>query len=85
MFNLVTENRLDSALSKLGNLQSGDRKKAQQLFNVFVEDVLDQVEKNQEEAYAALSPEEHHRLLEYLQAEARMLLKARAQHLAKIM
>lgn len=84
VFNLVTENRLDSALSKLGSLKSGSPKKAQQIFNVFVEDVLDQLEKNQEAAYAALSSEERSTLLAYLQDEARKLLKARAQNLAKI-
>ena len=83
-FNLVTENRLDSALSKLGTLTSGGPKKARQIFNVFVEDVLDQLEKNQEEAYTALSHEEQSKLLRYLQEEVRKLLKERAQSLAKI-
>ncbi len=84
VFNLVTENRLHSALSKLGALKSGDRQKARQVFSVFVEDVLEQLELNQAEAFAAITSSERIALIEYLHAEVRKLLKEYARKAAKI-
>lgn len=84
VFNLVSENRLHSALSKLGALHAGDRKKAQQVFSVVVEDVLEQLEANQGEALAALASGERNALLAYLREEVRALLKAYARKNARV-
>jgi Rnl2 family RNA ligase len=75
-FNLVTANRLQSAVSKLGALTPGDGKRAQQVFRLLVEDVLEQLGEQHAAPLASLTPAEHAQLLEYIRGEARALMKA---------
>jgi Rnl2 family RNA ligase len=74
-FNLITENRLQSAISKVGALKAGDQRRVQQVFSVFLEDVLEQLERAQEALLATLSQEEQAQLRVYLTEEARKLFK----------
>lgn len=74
-FNLVTENRLQSAVSKVGALTAGDRQRARRVFSIFVEDVLEQLERTQEARLAALRQEEQAHLRAYVFDEARTLFK----------
>lgn len=43
---LVTENRLNNAISKIGHVKQGDKEKAKQLLQLFCDDVIDQLKKN---------------------------------------
>jgi Rnl2 family RNA ligase len=74
-FNLVTENRLHSVLSKVGALHTGDGRREQYVFRLFVEDVLERLEATQSEALAVLRNDERLRLMDALHGEVRMLLK----------
>ncbi len=112
-FNLVTANRLQSAISKLfqyplrvvpgsypqassapdANISStnaitseghavrtarkpGDGKRAQQVFRLLVEDVLEQLGEQHAAPLASLTPAEHAQLVEGIRGEARALMKA---------
>lgn len=74
-FNLVTANRLQSAVSKSGALTPGDGKRAQQVFRLMVEDVLEQLEEQHAAALAELSPAERAQLTERIRQEVRALMK----------
>lgn len=82
-FNLVTENRLHSILSKVGALHPGDGRREQYVFRLFVEDVLERLEETQGEALAGLRDDERLRLIEALHGEVRILLKQHASKRAK--
>jgi Rnl2 family RNA ligase len=74
-FNLVTENRLQSAISKVGALKASDQRRMQQVFSVFLEDVLEQLEHTHEALLATLNQQEQAHLRTYLAEEARKLFK----------
>lgn len=74
-FNLVTENRLQSAISKLGALTPGDGKRARQVFRLMVEDVLEQLEEQHAAVLASLTPAERAQLTERIHQEVRALMK----------
>jgi Rnl2 family RNA ligase len=73
VFNLVTENRLRSVISKVGN-SDGSGKKQQYVFRLFCDDVMEQITLSQSESLMALSPNEQAQLRLYLQSEVRLLL-----------
>jgi Rnl2 family RNA ligase len=87
-FNLVTANRLQSAISKTGALTPGrggvvaraarppGRGRAQQVFRLLVEDVLEQLGEQHAAALAALTPAERAQLTESIREEVRLLMKA---------
>jgi Rnl2 family RNA ligase len=74
-FNLVTENRLQSAVSKVGALAAGDGQRVQRVFSIFAEDVFEQLERTQEARLATLRQEEQAQLRAYVFEEARKLFK----------
>lgn len=74
-FNLVTENRLVNAISKIGPMAGKGRRQSRQLFRAFVDDVLEQIYQNQPDALAAIAPQERKLLDEYISGEARKLFK----------
>jgi Rnl2 family RNA ligase len=93
-FNLVTANRLQSAISKAGALSAPQqgrgvppvspmrgqanrqgRGRAQQVFRLLVEDVLEQLGEQHEAALAALTPAERAQLTESIRQEVRALMK----------
>jgi len=74
-FNLVTENRLANAISKIGPIEAESRRQSQQLFRAFVEDILEELHQNQADADPAIAPREINLLNEYIYSEARKLFK----------
>jgi hypothetical protein len=48
-FNQITENRLQSAISKVGLPVRGQQKRAQQIFQLVVQDVLEEIKQHQSE------------------------------------
>lgn len=74
-YNLVTENRLRSAVSKLGPGRPRDGRHAQRLFRLLRDDVLEQLAEDQPEALARLRPDERARLTGFVDNELRGLLK----------
>ena len=76
VFNLMTQNRLHSAISKVGAISRREKRKTSRVFNVLVEDVLDQLAINQGTLLTTLSEHERAELITYIQTEARTLLKA---------
>jgi Rnl2 family RNA ligase len=74
-FNLVTENRLQSAISKLGPVTHVRPGKARQLFKLVVEDILEQLNESQGKLLAALADHERVILQNYIHEEVRKLFK----------
>ncbi len=75
VFNLATENRLQSAISKLGPVTYAHRSKVQQLFRLVVEDVLEQLEDNHSEQLATLKEHDNTLLHNYIREEVRALFR----------
>lgn len=73
--NQLTVNRLRSAISKLGYRGPHEPSKSHQLFHLLIADVLEQLEINQSNLLATLSPAEKRELLTAIEQEARPLLK----------
>lgn len=78
-FNLVTENRLHSAISKVGALAADDRRRVQQVFTVFIQDVLEHLGRTQQAQLATLRQEEWLQLRRYVGEETRKLFKGHFQ------
>lgn len=74
-FNLITENRLINAISKVGSVEGEGRRLSRQLFRAFLEDILEQLNQNQADALAEIAPQERKLLNEYISEEARKLFK----------
>jgi Rnl2 family RNA ligase len=74
-FNQLTENRLRSAISKIGYRGSREPSQSRQLFQLFVADVLDQLDITQPVLFATLTTAEHRELIATIQQETRTLLK----------
>ena len=75
IFNLVTENRLINAISKVGTLESAGRTQASLLFNMMLTDVLEELSETQEEALQALNRSQKQQLRAYLYQQVRQLFK----------
>lgn len=74
-YNLITENRLHSAVSKIGPGRPRDGRHAQRLFRLLRDDVLEQLAEEQPAALAHLRPDERARLSGFVENELRTLLK----------
>lgn len=79
-FHHLTENRLRSAISKLGYRGRHEPSRSRQLFQLFIADVLEQLDLSQPALVAELTPEEMRELLATIQQEARSLFKHFFQH-----
>lgn len=77
-YNLVTLNRLDAAISKLGRGRRGDGRHVQRVFRLLVDDVLEQLSETSPHALAGLTDDERARLLQVIGDEVRALLRANA-------
>ena len=75
MFNQLTENRIQSALSKIGYRGTREPSRSRQLFQTFVGDVMDELETKQPALLAELTQTERNALLAMLQQETRTLFK----------
>ncbi|RKZ77964.1 MAG: hypothetical protein DRR19_27150, partial [Candidatus Parabeggiatoa sp. nov. 1] len=76
IFNLVTENRLHNAISKIGLIDSESASStSRQLFNLLVADVLEVLNVNQAEVTKSLTEYEANELRNYLYQETRQLFK----------
>jgi len=73
VFNLVTENRLTSAISKVGNDYHHQSRK---IFYLFIEDIFQELGEQKQEALASLIADETKQLTAYTQAEARKLFQS---------
>jgi Rnl2 family RNA ligase len=74
-FNQLTENRLRSAISKIGYRNSREPSQSHRLFQLFIADVLEELETNQPDLFATLTAPEKLQLLGTIQEESRKLLK----------
>jgi len=84
-YNLVTENRLHSAVSKLGHVGRGDGRRAQLLFRLLVDDVLEQLAADHKQPLSTLSAHQRDRLVDSIRGEVRALLKTHAVHETEIL
>lgn len=75
IFNLVTENRLINAISKVGISESARRTQARLLFNMLLTDVLDELSDTQEQTLQALSHAQAQQLRIYLYQQVRQLFQ----------
>jgi Rnl2 family RNA ligase len=73
-FNLITENRLQNAISKIGPFNS------RELFNLFVEDVMEELKENQGHLLLELTEDDRKRLLQFVYQEARKIVKIFFKH-----
>ncbi len=74
-FNQITENRLRSAISKIGYRGARQPSKSRQLFQLFIADILEQLDTNQPALFAALTKEERSQLIDSIQREVRAFFK----------
>jgi len=72
---LVNENRLNNAISKVGNVTLQDKPRVRQLFDEFVGDVMEQLETNYEDDMKKLTKTEKDQLLTNLKNLAEILMK----------
>ncbi len=73
-FNLITENRLQNAISKIGLFNS------RELFNLFVEDVMEELKENQGHLLLELTEDDKKLLLQFVYQEARKIVKICFKH-----
>jgi len=71
---LVTQNRLNNAISKIGNVTLEDKSRVRQLFDEFVLDVMDQLATDNDD-FGKLSNLEKEELLKTLKMETENLMK----------
>lgn len=74
-FNLVTENRLLNAISKVGIREGEERKQSRILFNMLVADVYEELSARQDTALHTLTSEEEAQWRRYLYEQVRQLFK----------
>ncbi|GAB1540261.1 hypothetical protein NUACC21_29300 [Scytonema sp. NUACC21] len=74
-FNLITNNRLQNAISKIGYTQPREKSKSGELFNLFIQDIFEQLRENQSELLQKMTQQEKNHLLRFIQTEVRNLLK----------
>lgn len=68
-FNLITENRLQNTISKIGLANS------RELFNLFIEDVMEELKENQAQLFMEFSEENKQQLLQFIYQEVRKIFK----------
>ena len=74
-FNQLTENRLRSAISKIGYRGPREPSQSRQVFQLLIADVLEELETHQPDLFNALTATEKLQLLTAIQEESRKLLK----------
>jgi Rnl2 family RNA ligase len=74
-FNLITENRLKNAISKVGYGELGEKSKSSQIYKLMVEDVIEEITENQNQLMLDTSEGDKKRLLDFVSAEVRKILK----------
>lgn len=75
LFNLITQNRLQNAISKIGLIDHLPRQNSRALFREFIEDVLTELASQQPEQLQGLAGAHERELLAYLKEETRALFK----------
>jgi len=75
MNSLITENRLQNTISKIGFIDKKDREKLQQLFDMLVLEVEEELKDNQSELRNKLSEEEKLNLTLSIKTETQNLIK----------
>ncbi|HEU4326717.1 MAG TPA: RNA ligase family protein [Roseiflexaceae bacterium] len=78
-FNMVTQNRLRNAVSKIGPGRRGDGRHTQRLFRLLRDDILEQLSEEQGAALAALGPAQRQQLTLFIETELRTLLRDSSQ------
>lgn len=72
---LITDNRLNNAISKVGHVTKNDKEKLKELLNAYVKDVLDQlIENGNEEAWNDLASNDKILLTEELTINAKQII-----------
>ncbi len=74
-YQLVTPNRMQNAISKLGYRSRRQRSKGQQLFRLLVDEIQAELAVEQETTLATLNAYEQHQLTAFIQSEVRTLLQ----------
>jgi len=74
-FNQITANRLRSAISKIGYRGIRQPSKSRQLFQLFIADILEQLDTNQPALFATLTNTERIQLIDSIQQEVRTFFK----------
>lgn len=72
VFNLITENRLNNVISKIGR---DDRNQSRKIFRLLIEDIFEELGENQEELLTSVTADEIQQLTAYTQAEVRKLFQ----------
>jgi Rnl2 family RNA ligase len=72
---LMTENRLNNALSKIGSVAATDKKKLNELLQLFISDIMDQLfENGNEQAWQSLSEADRQLLTDELTLSTKKLI-----------
>ncbi|CAF2977118.1 unnamed protein product [Rotaria socialis] len=72
---LITDNRLNNALSKIGHVTRNDKEKLKELLNLYIKDVIDQlIENGNEEMWNNLSSNDRNLLTEELNLNAKQVI-----------
>ena len=72
---LITDNRLDNAMSKIGHITINDKEKLKELLNMYVKDIIDQFHENgNEDMWNKLSSNDRHLLTEELTLNAKKVI-----------
>ncbi|CAF5091013.1 unnamed protein product, partial [Rotaria magnacalcarata] len=72
---LITDNRLNNALSKIGHVTRNDKEKLKELLNIYKKDVIDQlIENGNEEMWNNLSSNDRNLLTEELSLNAKQVI-----------
>ncbi|CAF2097524.1 unnamed protein product [Rotaria magnacalcarata] len=72
---LITDNRLNNALSKIGHVTRNDKEKLKELLNIYIKDVIDQlIENGNEEMWNNLSSNDRNLLTEELSLNAKQVI-----------
>eukprot|EP01127_Copromyxa_protea_P013982 TRINITY_DN3823_c0_g1_i1.p1 TRINITY_DN3823_c0_g1~~TRINITY_DN3823_c0_g1_i1.p1 ORF type:complete len:367 (-),score=85.33 TRINITY_DN3823_c0_g1_i1:17-1117(-) len=71
----ITDNRVINALSKIGAVDHRDVEKLKELYNMFLDDIIESFQEDQEEEWQKLSKAEQNELKELTGKEAKLFLK----------
>ncbi|CAF1394706.1 unnamed protein product [Adineta ricciae] len=72
---LITENRLNNALSKIGHVTANDKEKAKELLNLYRKDVMDQlIENGNEDMWTSLTANERDVLTEEITHSSKRII-----------
>lgn len=74
IFSLITENRLNNVISKLGAIEKMNKKRKQKIIDLYIEDVWESFQDNWEELFDQLETEQKAKIVELIKQKLEKLL-----------